>query len=193
MDYCGSTTLAALLRGGQPLPPPIVAALGLQLLDALRAVHAAGVVHCDVKPANLLLDGDGRLTLIDFGIAESTVGAPPAHPARRRGDIVGSPAYLAPELVEGGTPAPASDLWSLGATLFTAVEGRPPFLHDDPVATLAAVLDEPPARPGGPAASGRCWPGSWPRTPHGRPGHQRCTPCSRPPARHGIRARPRPS
>jgi eukaryotic-like serine/threonine-protein kinase len=144
MDYHGGTTLAALLRERRGLPPSVVAALGQQLLAALRAVHAAGVVHCDVKPANLLLDDDGRLVLIDFGIAE-TVGADPVHPARRKGDVVGSPAYMAPELVRGDAPRPASDLWSLGATLYAAVEGRLPFHHRDAVPTLVAVLHDPPA------------------------------------------------
>ena len=145
MDYRGSTTLAALLRDRRGLPPSVVVALGQQLLAALRAVHAAGVVHCDVKPANLLLDDDdGRLALIDFGIAD-TVGGEPVHPARCKGDLVGSPAYMAPELVRGDAPRPAADLWSLGATLYAAVEGRLPFDHRDAVPTLAAVLHDPPA------------------------------------------------
>jgi serine/threonine protein kinase len=142
MDYHGGTNLAMLLRGGRRLPPPVVAALGLQLLAALQAVHAADVVHCDVKPANLLLD-DGHLVLVDFGIAEIS-GSEPAHPARRNGDVIGSPAFMAPELVRGGLPRPAADLWSLGATLYAAVEGRPPFPLDDVVPTLAAVLHDPP-------------------------------------------------
>jgi eukaryotic-like serine/threonine-protein kinase len=144
MDYHGGATLAALLRGGRPLPPPIAAALGLQLLAALQAVHAAGIVHCDVKPANLLLGDDGRLVLIDFGIAESTARGP-GHPARRNGDVVGSPAFMAPELVRGEAPKPAADLWALGATLYTVVEGRRPFPHADPVPTLAAVLHDQPS------------------------------------------------
>jgi serine/threonine protein kinase len=106
-------------------------------------VHAAGVVHCDVKPANLLLGEDGRLVLVDFGIAE-TIGGDPAHPARRSGQAVGSPAYMAPELVRGEAPRPAVDLWSLGATLYTAVEGRPPFPQAEVVPTLTAVLHDPP-------------------------------------------------
>jgi eukaryotic-like serine/threonine-protein kinase len=144
MDFHGVTTLATLLRGGRRLPPPVVAGLGQQLLAALRAVHAAGVVHCDVKPSNLLLGDDGRMVLIDFGIAEA-VGGAPAHPARRKGDVVGSPAYLAPELVRGAAPQPAADLWSLGATLYTAVEGHGPFPRGDAVSTLTAVLSDPPA------------------------------------------------
>ena len=143
MDHHVGASLAALLRGGRRLPPPIVAALGLQLLAALEAVHAAGVVHCDVKPANLLLGDDGRLVLIDFGIAEMS-GAEPVHPARRNGEVIGSPAFMAPELVGGEAPRSTADLWSLGATLYTAVEGQPPFLEDDVVPTLTAVLHDPP-------------------------------------------------
>jgi serine/threonine protein kinase len=143
MDYHGRATLTTLLRGGRRLPPPIVAALGLQLLAALQAVHEAGIVHCDVKPANLLLGDDGRLVLIDFGIAETS--GEPAHPARRNGDVVGSPAYMAPEVVRGEAPRTPADLWSLGVVLYTAVEGRPPFPPGDPVPILAAVLHDPPA------------------------------------------------
>ena len=136
--------LEARLCYGRALPPPIVAALGWQLLAALSVVHAAGVVHCDVKPTNLLLGDGGRLMLTDFGIAE-TGGGTPIHPARRNGYVIGSPVYMAPEVVRGETPQPASDLWSLGATLYTAVEGRLPFPQRDPVPTLAAVLHDPPS------------------------------------------------
>ena len=144
MDYHGGGTLATLLSDRRRLPPPVVAALGLQLLAALRAVHAAGVVHCDVKPSNLLLGDDGRLVLVDFGIAEA-IGGDLIHPARRNGDVVGSPAYMAPEVVRGEPPRPPADLWSFGATLYAAAEGRPPFRRDDAASTLAAVLHEPPA------------------------------------------------
>jgi serine/threonine protein kinase len=144
MEYQRGPTLATLLRRGRSLPPPVVARLGQQLLAALQAVHAAGVVHCDVKPANMLVGDDGRLTLIDFGIAEIE-GATPAHAARRSGCVAGSPAYMAPERIRGGAPLPASDLWSLGATLYAAVEGRLPFPQDDTAAHLAAVLHDPPA------------------------------------------------
>jgi serine/threonine protein kinase len=147
MEYYGGDTLATLLRDGRGLPPPIVAALGQQLLAALQAVHAAGLVHCDVKPANLLVGEDGRLVLIDFGIAETVAGGP-THPARRNGDVVGSPAYMSPELLRGEAPRPPTDLWSLGATLYAAVEGRPSFPHRDALPTLAAVLHDPPAPPG---------------------------------------------
>jgi serine/threonine protein kinase len=145
MDYYPGGTLSELLRDGDRLPPPVIAALGLQLVAALAAVHAAGIVHCDVKPANLLLGADGRLVLVDFGIAEATdVGA--VTPVRDQGFVVGSPAYMAPELVRGETARPPADVWSLGATLYAAVEGRPPF-DGDTAETLVAVLNDPPPPP----------------------------------------------
>jgi serine/threonine protein kinase len=142
MDYHRGGTLADLLGRCRRLPPPTVAALGLQLLAALTAVHAAGIVHCDVKPENLLLGEDGRLILIDFGIAET---ADNSHPARESGEIVGSPAYIAPELLRGETPRPPADLWSLAATVYTAVEGHSPFSGAQTGSTLAAVLLAAPA------------------------------------------------
>jgi serine/threonine protein kinase len=121
----------------------VVAGLGLELVAALQALHDAGIVHCDVKPANLVVDQDGGLVLVDLGIAELD-GKGPAHPARQRGEVVGSPVYMAPELILGRPPRAAADLWSLGVTLYTAVEGRPPFPQGDPLPTLAAVLRDPP-------------------------------------------------
>lgn len=118
------------------------ARIGLQVLDALRAAHAAGVLHRDVKPGNVLLARDGRVLLTDFGIAaiegDSAI--------TRTGEIVGSIDYLAPERVRGHDPGPASDLWALGATLHTAVEGTSPFRRTSAVATMQAVVtDDPPA------------------------------------------------
>ena len=89
-----------------------------------------------------MIADNGRLVLIDFGIAELS-GGEPAHPARRTGNVVGSPPYTAPELVLGGPPRPASDLWSLGTVLFAAVHGRSPFLREGLVPTLSAVLNDP--------------------------------------------------
>jgi eukaryotic-like serine/threonine-protein kinase len=152
MDYYPGGTLAALLRERSRLPLPVIAALGLQLVTALDAVHAAGIVHCDVKPANLVLGADGRLVLVDFGIAEAGEDGP-VNPVRDRGFVVGSPAYMAPELVRGETARPAADVWSLGATLYAGVEGRPPFAGDA-AEILVAVLNDPPppARRAGPLA-----------------------------------------
>jgi serine/threonine protein kinase len=171
MDHYPGGTLAALLRPGRRLPPPLTAALGLQLIAALDAVHAAGIVHCDVKPANLLLGPDGRLVLVDFGIAEGS-GVGPVDPARGQGFIVGSPAYLAPELVRGGVARPAADLWSLGATLYVTVEGRPPFAGADAVETLAAVLHDPPPAPGHAGRLGPLLAQLLAKDPAGRPGHE---------------------
>ncbi|MCP2340118.1 serine/threonine-protein kinase [Actinomadura rupiterrae] len=138
---------AFINRQGRPLPPVRVAAIGLDLLDALRHAHAAGVVHRDVKPGNVLL-GTERAVLTDFGIA-SIAGD---ETLTQTGVVVGSPAYLAPEQARHQKATPASDLWSLGATLYAAVEGRPPFKRDDVWGVMAALLsDEPdPTRLAGP-------------------------------------------
>ncbi|MFG1998949.1 serine/threonine-protein kinase [Spirillospora sp. NPDC048911] len=121
------------------LPPARVAAIGADVLDALRAAHAAGVVHRDVKPGNVLLPHH-RAVLTDFGIA--TVAGDET--LTQAGAIVGSPAYLAPELARHQRASPASDLWSLGATLYAAVEGRPPYQRQDVWGVMAAVLDDEP-------------------------------------------------
>ncbi|MEU5881968.1 serine/threonine-protein kinase [Spirillospora sp. NPDC047279] len=132
-----------------PLPPARVAAIGAGLLEALRAAHAAGVVHRDVKPGNVLMQHD-RAVLTDFGIA--TVAGDET--LTQAGAVVGSPAYLAPEVARRQKASPASDLWSLGATLYAAVEGRPPYQRDDVWGVMAAVLsDDPdPMRRAGPLA-----------------------------------------
>jgi serine/threonine protein kinase len=118
-----------------------VTSLGLHLLEALEATHRAGIVHRDVKPSNVRLCGGQRVVLTDFGIASTTEdGAGTA-----TGGIVGSPAYMAPEQVHGEAVEPASDLYSLGATLYAAVEGRSPFGRGGRAATLDAVVTDPPA------------------------------------------------
>ena len=118
------------------------AGIGLRILDALVTAQAGGVQHRDIKPANVLLADDGRIVLTDFGIARH-VGDETLTSA---GLLVGSPNFLAPERARGlDSPGLASDLWSLGATLYAAVEGRPPFERNGPLPTLAAVvMDEPP-------------------------------------------------
>lgn len=121
-----------------PMEPADAARLGREVLSALRAAHAAGILHRDVKPANVLLRPDGRPVLTDFGIAairESTS-------LTATGSLIGSPDYMAPERVSGKDSGPASDLWSLGMMLYVAVEGHHPLRRGSTLATLAAVLSE---------------------------------------------------
>ena len=143
MELVEGTSLADAVRDSGPLEVPQAARVGLWVLRALRAAHAAGVLHRDVKPGNVLLADDGRVLLTDFGIAymegDTTL--------TKTGEIVGSVDYLAPERVHGADPEPACDLWALGATLFTAVDGRSPFRRGTPLATMQAVVDEDMAPP----------------------------------------------
>jgi len=139
MEVLSGRTLGAAVADG-PLRVAEVASIGLRLLDALDAVHGAGLVHGDVKPANVQLCDDGRVVLTDFGIAsprddESTMAT---------GGMAGSPAYISPERARGDSIGAESDLFSLGATLFAAAEGRSPFGTGDPFSTLVAVVQEPP-------------------------------------------------
>jgi tRNA A-37 threonylcarbamoyl transferase component Bud32 len=147
MELLPPRTLADELARTGTLTPEAAARIGLDLLDALSSAHAAGVLHRDVKPANVLLT-QGRAVLADFGIATLDGDAP----AGEHGLVVGSPAYMAPERARGEAPSPASDLWALGATLYAAVEGRAPFWRQAPLPTLDAVLreDAPPAEHAGP-------------------------------------------
>jgi predicted Ser/Thr protein kinase len=148
MELVRGLTLAEVLEGEGPLTPQRTAHLGEQVLAALRSAHEAGVLHRDVKPGNVLIANDGRIVLSDFGIA-SLAGS---SPITMTGEVLGSPEFLAPERALGREPGPESDLWSLGAMLYTAVEGAPPFRRGTPLETLQAVVDEepPPPRRAGP-------------------------------------------
>ncbi|MFE7356663.1 serine/threonine-protein kinase [Streptomyces sp. NPDC057543] len=143
MQYVDGPSLADAAKESGEVEPREAARIGLHVLGALRAAHGAGVLHRDVKPGNVLLARDGQVLLTDFGIAaiegDSTI--------TRTGELVGSIDYLAPERVRGGDPGPASDLWSLGATLYTAVEGRSPFRRTSPISTMQAVVTEEPPPP----------------------------------------------
>ncbi|WP_255637968.1 serine/threonine-protein kinase [Amycolatopsis sp. DSM 110486] len=141
MELLRGRSLAEALDAEGPLRGEQVIHIGLSLLDVLRAVHRANIVHRDVKPANVQLCDGARVILTDFGIAIA-----PGSDSRTQIRIVaGSPGYVSPERLRGGKAGPASDLFSLGATLFTAVEGTSPFTRDNMAATLAAVTEEPPA------------------------------------------------
>ncbi|MCX4902844.1 serine/threonine-protein kinase [Streptomyces sp. NBC_00878] len=150
MELVRGQSLADLLHQG-PLSPARAAEIGAEILAALRAAHAAGVLHRDVKPANVLLAGGGRVVLTDFGIA--TVEGDSS--LTRTGEVIGSPEYLPPERALGRNPGPESDLWSLGVLLYAAVEGISPYRQDTPLSTLRAIVDEklPPARRAGPLGS----------------------------------------
>ncbi len=139
MELVPSRSLAEVVRRDGPLPPRRVATIGLAMLGALEAAHDAGITHRDVKPSNILLTDDGRVKLSDFGIARGTDDST----ITGTGMIVGSPSYIPPEVIQGGQSGPPADLWALGATLFTALEGRPPFDAGDPMTTLHAVVSEP--------------------------------------------------
>ncbi|AZM93475.1 serine/threonine protein kinase [Streptomyces sp. W1SF4] len=136
-----------LLKGGSlhdrlaagPMPLPEVVRLGLDILSALRAAHAEGVLHRDVKPANVLLRPDGAGVLTDFGIA----ALHGATALTSTGVLIGSPEYIAPERCRGEEGLAASDLWSLGMMLYVAAEGTHPLRRATSLATVVAVLDEP--------------------------------------------------
>ncbi|MFA1541824.1 serine/threonine-protein kinase [Actinomadura monticuli] len=149
MELVQGRSLGDVLRERGALPPRQVAEIGLAMLDALSAAHAQGVVHRDVKPANVLLEGD-RVLLTDFGIAALEGDAT----ITRSGMVLGTPAYMSPEQVEGGPVTPASDLWSLAATLYAAVEGRRPFDGPGHGAVFVAIATRRPPAPrcGGPLA-----------------------------------------
>ncbi|MER7585123.1 serine/threonine-protein kinase [Kitasatospora sp. NPDC097691] len=150
MELVPGQSLAAVLRQEGRLPAARVAEIGAAVLDALAVAHAARVVHRDLKPDNILMAGP-RVVLTDFGIA-SVADATTA--LTGTGTVLGTPAYMAPEQLEGRGVTAAADLWSLGATLYAAVEGRPPFSGDTLTALYVAILtqDPAPARYAGPLA-----------------------------------------
>ncbi|WP_246078355.1 serine/threonine-protein kinase [Modestobacter excelsi] len=141
MEHVRSRSLQRILEEDGPLSPAEVARIGLDVLSAIEVAHAAGVLHRDVKPGNVLVDDHGHACLTDFGIATTTEDSS----LTTDGAVLGSPAYMAPERANGRPPGPAVDLWSLGATLYAAVEGHSPFDRDTPMATLLAVVGEQPA------------------------------------------------
>ncbi|NUR72921.1 MAG: protein kinase [Hamadaea sp.] len=143
MEYVPSRSLQDVLAADGPLPAQRAAAVGLEVLHALQAAHRAGVMHRDVKPGNVLLGEDGRVVLTDFGLA--TVPGDPN--VTRTGLVLGSPAYISPERAKEGTSGPEADLWSLGATIFAAVEGQSPYARATAIATLTALASEPPPPP----------------------------------------------
>ncbi|SDN12818.1 serine/threonine-protein kinase [Allokutzneria albata] len=148
MEYLPSRSLANVVYDEGKLPPREVARIGSQVAIALAAAHAAGIVHRDIKPGNILLGDDGSVKITDFGISRATGDVT----VTKTGMLAGTPAYLAPEVAKGYEPGPASDVFSLGSTLYAAVEGEPPFgLNENTLALLhlvAAGIVRPPQQAG---------------------------------------------
>ncbi|MGI5214286.1 protein kinase domain-containing protein [Plantactinospora sp. CA-290183] len=143
MELLDARSLADLVMQDGPLAPRAVAKIGIALLGALEVAHAIGVLHRDVKPANVLICSDGRCVLTDFGVARMPTDVQLTTP----GMVLGSPHFISPERAMGQDFGPPSDLFSLGVTLYTAVEGRPPFDKGDPIETMHAVVEDPPLPP----------------------------------------------
>ncbi len=138
LEYLPSCSLAAVLGERFCLPAPEVASIGRQIASALAAAHAAQIVHRDVKPGNILIADDGTAKITDFGVSRAVGDIT----VTQTGMMAGTPAYLAPEVARGQLPTPASDVFSLGATLYAALEGRGPFGDsDNPLALLHAVAN----------------------------------------------------
>jgi len=142
-------SLTDVVQNDGPLPPPRAAEAGFQILSALRAAHALGVLHGDIRPGNVLLGPGNWAMLTGFGVVAADGG-----PAAREA-LAGTPGYRAPERAGGQPATPAADLWSLGATLYAAVEGRPPFRGDGQAAVRAAVVS---GYPDLPSRAGPLWP-----------------------------------
>ncbi len=144
MELVDGPSLDDVVAQRGALDPYEAAAIGAQLMDALDAAHRAGVLHRDVKPGNVLLERGGRVVLTDFGIASMDASDDAAMAKlTRSGQLVGSLDYLPPERAQGREPGPASDIWSLGMTLYAAVEGVFPFRRTSVWSTLAAIVAEP--------------------------------------------------
>ncbi|MGZ4448827.1 MAG: serine/threonine-protein kinase [Nocardioides sp.] len=143
MEYVEGVTLAELVQRDGALTPDQASPLVRQAADALAAAHAAGIVHRDVKPSNILVTPQGQVKLSDFGIARAQADAS----LTQTGLVTGSPAYLAPEVASGQSATGASDVWSLGATLFHALAGHPPYdVGDNLMGALYRIVHEDPPR-----------------------------------------------
>ncbi|WP_214326636.1 serine/threonine-protein kinase [Nonomuraea sediminis] len=165
MELLRGQTLADAVRARGPMPAQQVARIGADVLEALSAAHAHGLQHRDVKPGNVFLTETGRVVLTDFGIARQEGMAT----ITEQGLMIGSPGFIAPERLEGEPGGPAGDVWSLGATLFTAVQGYPPF-DGSPADRIKATLTQPVPR--APEPLGPVLEAMMARAPAARPGAQ---------------------
>jgi serine/threonine protein kinase len=143
MEYVASRTLWEVISQDGPLTPEAAVSIGAQIADGLAAAHAAGTIHRDVKPGNILVTADQVAKISDFGIAR----AHDQGQLTQTGLVIGTPEYFAPELARGEDPTPAVDVWALGATLYAAVEGHPPYPHQsNALALLMTIASTPPPR-----------------------------------------------
>ena len=144
MELVPGRSLSQIIKQDGALAPAVVADLGAQVADGLAALHAEGTVHRDVKPGNVLVRQDGVAKISDFGIARTAGDATLTH----AGSLTGTPSYFSPALARGASPGPEDDVWALGATLYAAVEGRPPYEQQpNPIAVLHEIVSSPPRPP----------------------------------------------
>jgi serine/threonine protein kinase len=144
MEYVPSRTLSAVLSAEGALAPRRAAFICAQVADGLAAAHAHGTMHRDVKPGNILVADDDHMKLSDFGIARHVDD----ETLTQTGMVTGTPMYFSPQLARGMAPTPADDVWALGATLFTAVEGGPPWPEEpNAIAMLVHIAEHPPPLP----------------------------------------------
>lgn len=139
MELMTARSLAEIVREAGRLGDVDAAVIGAAVASGLMAAHAAGITHRDVKPANVLIGDDGRIKLTDFGIARSAA----EQTMTATGMLLGSPAYISPEVASGRPATPSADAWGLGALLFAVVEGHPPFDRGRPLDTMSAVVSDP--------------------------------------------------
>jgi serine/threonine protein kinase len=166
MELIAAPTLEEVVASSGPLSPQRAARLGADIAGALAAAHAVGIVHRDVKPANVMVDESGTAKLSDFGIA--AMKDDPKITAT--GLVLGSPSYMAPEQAHSQDSGPPADLWSLGATLYFAVEGRAPFDKGAAIPTLTSVIEDEPPFPARAGALGPLIAALMTKEPGARPG-----------------------
>ncbi len=151
MEMVPGQTLTDLMRSGL-LPPRLIVNLALQIADGLAAAHNKGIVHRDLKPSNIKITPEGRIKLLDFGLAKSLLGTPwgeetradPGHHVTQEGVILGTPAYMSPEQATGTPVDKRTDIWSFGIILFEMTAGVLPFTGETTLSTIALVLEREP-------------------------------------------------